>query len=106
MSRIAPFVRATTSFASSAGGSWKCMPRSVLFQRLNPIFAWTGTKLRPCLENSLAHQARMNRRAHPRAGLGSITHAPTMPVSVKHNSFFACTISLGRALKSARFFEF
>src|SRR5437667_12768468 len=67
------------------------MPRTVPFHTLNPIFAWTGEKSRPCSANSRAHHARMNRPRLSSCGLGSITFAPRTSVSLKsmksHPSF-------------------
>ncbi len=50
-----------TSLASSAGPFWRCAPRTILFRTRNPIFAWTGTKLRWCAANFREHHPRMNR---------------------------------------------
>ncbi len=51
MSRIAPRVQ-RTSFVSTAGGYWKCIPRIVPARRLNARLACAITGSSPCSENS------------------------------------------------------
>jgi hypothetical protein len=63
----------------------------------------SGLMARPKVEHYF--KARSLRAAN-QLRLRSIAHAPTIPVSVKHYSFFAGTISLGSAFKSAKVFEF
>ena len=75
MSRIAPRVQ-RTSFVSTAGGYWKCIPRIVPARRLKARLACAITGSSPCSSNSCWQKTRAKKPRLSSLRSTSITNAP------------------------------
>jgi hypothetical protein len=72
-----------TSFASAAGGNWKCSPRTVPVVRLKAMLVCATTGVRPRSANSRWQNARAKKPRSSRRASISTTNAPGSAVYVK-----------------------